>query len=116
MTSGFQTIPEVMLGTAADCDRTAAEYDAQFAALRTYCESLNGPWLGPSSTAFQDLMRQYDVETKNLNVALRGIADGLRNNAANYVEGETLNNSQITAIREAMPGPGGGNGAPPANL
>jgi len=115
MTSGFQTIPEVMLGTAADCDRTAAEYEAQFAALRTYCESLNGPWLGPSSTAFQDLMRQYDVETKNLNIALRGIADGLRGNAATYVEGETLNSQQITEVRNSMPGPGSG-APPPANL
>ncbi len=117
MTSGFQTIPQVMLSTAADCDRTATEYEAQFAALRTYCESLNGPWLGPSSIAFQELMVEYDAETKSLNVALRGIAEGLRGNAANYVEGETLNGQQIADIRNAMPAPGGSGGsAPQANL
>jgi len=104
--SFFQTTPEAMVGVATDCDSTAAEFDSQFNELQSYCQSLQGPWLGPCATTFDALMKQWDVHAKNLNTALRGIAQGLRTNSQAYVDDETFNNQEINKANELLPTPG----------
>ena len=118
--SFFQTIPEVMTGVAGDCDRTASEFEGQFQALQTYCRSLDGIWLGPAAVKFDDLMVQWDVLARDLNIALRGIAQGLRTNAQDYVEGEMFNEGEINKIYEMLPPQGKVHGVqasyPPVNI
>lgn len=100
---GFQTTPEQLTTAAAACDATAANVEAALAQLKTFVIGTEEWWQGIASTAFQELMIRYDVNSQKLHEALTEIAVRLRNNASNYGDGEHTNLANVTNIQQTLP-------------
>lgn len=101
--SGFQTTPEQLTTAAAACDTTAANVELALGQLKTYVVGTEEWWQGIASTTFQELMVRYDMNSQKLYEALTEIAVRLRNNAANYGDGERANLTTHTNILQTLP-------------
>lgn len=99
----FTTVVQQLEWTAGECDKTATSLDGNLAALRTYVSGLAEAWLGKASQQYTLLMAEFDHNSRNLTFALREIAGGLRNNEANYTQGETTNTTVITNLLPELP-------------
>jgi WXG100 family type VII secretion target len=100
---GFRVLAHDVEAAAADCDVTASELQEQLAALKSYVVSLEGQWLGIASQTFAQLMADYDRYSAMLNHALTDIGTGLRGNSHNYVDAETSNVGNLTAMHNTIP-------------
>ncbi|MGC4806700.1 WXG100 family type VII secretion target [Micromonospora sp. DT233] len=121
MTQGqFQVTPAYVQQAAVDCDRVAADVQTQLSALQAFVQRQSETWQGISSQKFVEEMGNFHRHSINLHNALTEIGQGLRVNAANYVNAETDNLNNLS-FSGGGPNPGGpqpanGNVVPPANL
>jgi WXG100 family type VII secretion target len=99
----FDTTPAYLHQVAGDTRTTAGTIGGQLSSLMTYCQSLNGPWMGDTEIAFQDLMVRFRNNANALNEALVNIAQELDQNATNYEEGEHSNQLQVVNIAGYIP-------------
>jgi WXG100 family type VII secretion target len=103
MSGGFQTTPEQLTAAAAACETTAANVEVALGQLKSYVVGTEQWWQGIASTAFQELMVRYDMNSQKLREVLTEIAVRLRNNAANYGDGEQANLTTVTNIQQSLP-------------
>ena len=100
----YRTTPDALQQAGSDCDTTAGEIDGQLKILRTYVEGLRGVWEGMAPGTFQTLMDRFQMDSQNINLALRGIAGTLRYTAMAYVEGEEAANRAVGNVYVEQPG------------
>ena len=104
MTTPINITPQMLADGAKSCSDTAGEVSSELATLRSYVEELAGQWLGVASTAYQNLMGDYDRYGQMMTDALNGIADGLRGNFHNYTTTEATIETGLAAVHGSIPG------------
>jgi WXG100 family type VII secretion target len=109
----YRVTPEYLAGASADTTNTAAQIEAQLAAIKSYVYSLQESWGGIAHDRFVLLMADYDILSRKLHNALIGIASGLQGNYVNYSGSEETNIVNLNNVQAGMPA---GHQGPTANL
>jgi WXG100 family type VII secretion target len=104
--SSFTVTPESLAQAASSCNTTAGDIQSELSGLRGYIVgNMESWWQGPASTAFQELMQDYDVYSGMLYQALTDIAAGLNGNWSNYTDQEQANYQNMTNLQVSLPAP-----------
>ncbi|MBW3086893.1 ESAT-6-like protein EsxB [Austwickia sp. TVS 96-490-7B] len=82
--AGFGAELEAMQRAASQVEQINEGIQGKLQSLQAECQSASGHWKGQASASFQSLMVQWNTEAKNLNTALREIADQIRQSGKAY--------------------------------
>lgn len=93
MSNVFRTEADVMVATAGRVDNTNGEVQGELGRLRNVVDGVRGSWQGSAQVAFDNLMQRWDTSAKELNEALREIAENIRANARSFGDVEADNAS-----------------------
>lgn len=99
MASGsFGTSTDVMQSAANSVEQTSQEISQALNSLKNQLEPLAGSWKGQASSAFNNLMMQWNEDATKLTQALSAISEALSGSTKNYNAAEEANNSAISKI------------------
>ena len=99
----FNTETERMHGVATEIDREADNIHSQLMALHSYCKTLEGPWLGPASIAFQELMVRFNNNATQLKTVLEASAVKIHKEADDYEATEHANAAMSAGMVDSLP-------------
>jgi WXG100 family type VII secretion target len=93
---------EQMQAAAQHVTEVNQSVQSQLAALRNQLAPLAGAWKGQAATAFGLLMQRWDADARNLNEALEGIGEQIRESGATYARADEAENATYTRISQAL--------------
>jgi WXG100 family type VII secretion target len=85
---GYTGTPEQFTAAHQNVVKVKEDVEGELSNLWNAITELQGLWQGPAQTAFSNMMRRFDDDSKRLNTALEGIAEQLKAAGSTYEESE----------------------------
>jgi WXG100 family type VII secretion target len=100
---GFEVESVALVTGATNCDAANEDTNGVLTQLRNALYAQQDAWQDEASVSFHTVMERYQEAESKLGEALRGIAEVLRQSAANYDEAEGTNAEGFTRMTGAFP-------------
>ncbi|MDK6260882.1 MULTISPECIES: WXG100 family type VII secretion target [Corynebacterium] len=103
MSGQFSTDSEVMQATANRVDGTNSDVRGELDRLQGVVDGVRASWKGEAQRSFDHLMVRWDASARDLQEALRTIADTIRGNARSFDDTETANTEELRNAGAGLP-------------
>ncbi|MDQ6772220.1 MAG: WXG100 family type VII secretion target [Candidatus Dormibacteraeota bacterium] len=100
--ASFRTELPTMQAASRHVYEVNAQIQSQLSNLLARLDPLMGTWQGSAATSFQVLKQRWHEDATKLNLALRGIGDGLVQSHGNYQRSEETNQQGFSSISSRL--------------
>jgi WXG100 family type VII secretion target len=92
-----------LLNAATNCNNTNEQIQTQIQQMQQLIVNLEAAYTGTAALQLQSVSQQWQVDSQQLNTVLGTISQGLQSNAANYVNNENTNTTNLAGVGANLP-------------